>query len=100
MAGASLGLQAGGEEDLQAACESRMDTLVEGESFSPLTTLFSRLLRGLQRSFPFSPRLPRATGVGPAGAGSQGSPGSLVAFVQLGHGAEYVSETVFPTFLR
>lgn len=84
---------------MQAACELRTDASVEGEHFPPLTTLFSRLLPGLQRSFPFSPGLPRAAGVRPARAGSQGSPGSLVALVQLGHGAGHVSEMVFPTFL-
>lgn len=34
------------------------------------STLFGLLL-GLQRSFPFSLGLPRATGLGPAGVGSQ-----------------------------
>lgn len=56
-----------------------MELAVQRGSFLPLDPRFSRLLpelrlvSGLQCSFPFSPGLPRATGVGPAGAGSQGS---------------------------
>lgn len=56
-----------------------MELAVQSRSFPPLDLRFSRLLpelrlvSGLQCSFPFSPGLPRATGVGPAGAGSQGS---------------------------
>lgn len=78
----------------------------KGEAFPILTLLFLRLLAelrlllGLQRSFPFSPGLPRTTGMGPAGAGSQGSRGSLVALGQLGRGAGHASEMVFPSFLH
>lgn len=79
---------------------------MEGGSFPPLTLLFFRLLPelgllpGLQRSFPFSPGLPRAAGVGPAGAGSQGSLGSLITLSQLGRGAGHASKMVFPPFLH
>lgn len=74
-----------------------MAPVVEGGSFPPMTPLLSRLLLGLQRSFPFSPGLPRAAGMGPAGAGSQGS---LSTLSQLGHGAGLVAGMVFPPFFH
>jgi len=89
---------------LQVACELWNGPSSGKEKFSPLSPLFFRLLPelellpGLQRSFPFSPGLPRASGVGPAGAGSQGSLGSLVALGQLGHGAGHTPEMVFTLF--